>query len=186
MSDQMSFWGYDADGLETATGKRLVYFVECRGQIKIGFTTRDVRERIKEFATGNPDECKLLGAIAVQEGRDDRYFHQQFAVFRRRGEWFEKTPEFMAAVDRLLRAERRRKKRDLAPIDIKCEFSELEQPKDYCISVDCPACQKWLCAFVTIIVHFIGTRPNAFYLWCDRCEARVPINLAFIQKDKAA
>lgn len=181
---QLEFWGYDADGRLTSTGRRLVYFVECRGQIKIGFTTRDVRERIKEFETGNPDECKLLGAIAVPEGRDDRYFHQQFAMFRRRGEWFDKVPALMAAIDRLLQAERRRNSPPQAPVNLCVLFSRLEEPEDFGWGFDCPSCQKFLALFLNITVRSLETQSRSCR--CTTCGASFMVHFSFVHKDKAA
>jgi hypothetical protein len=178
MTGQLSFWGYDDDGRLAATGKRLVYFVECRNFVKIGFTTRDVRERMKEFETGNPDKFKLIGTIVVPEGRDDRHLHQQFAVFRHRGEWFRKTPELMAAIDRILQSERNRTT-PVIPVNIPVEFVTLEHPADYPLSFDCPSCKKFCFCVVTIIVHFVGTR--LVTMRCS-CGARTPVNLSFIQK----
>jgi hypothetical protein len=138
---QLDFWGYDADGRLASSGQRLVYFVECRNFVKIGFTTRDVRERMREFETGNPEKFKLIGTIAVAAGVDDRYLHQRFAMFRHRKEWFRKTPELMRAIERLIQSEASAAKVTGETVTI--DVSSIPPGQDFIWHATCPACNEW-------------------------------------------
>jgi hypothetical protein len=71
-----------------------VYFVQWgdSGPIKIGTTTKDVKERVRHLQTGIPE--KLILRAIMDGGRDiERALHRMFShlKLRRRGEWF--TPE---------------------------------------------------------------------------------------------
>jgi hypothetical protein len=63
-----------------------VYFVECSGRIKIGFSSK-VEERMKQIATTAPAELKLLATI---EGsiRLEKAIHRHLAEHRLTREWF--------------------------------------------------------------------------------------------------
>lgn len=68
----------------------MVYFIQQAdsGPIKIGYTDRDIKERLGELQTGNGAELHLLGAI---EGtlQTERALHIILSTYKIRGDWFE-------------------------------------------------------------------------------------------------
>ncbi len=65
-----------------------VYFIQAEtGQIKIGYTTYLITERLNTLQVGCPVELKLLLTVPGTE-RLEKALHQKFAAFRIRGEWF--------------------------------------------------------------------------------------------------
>jgi hypothetical protein len=72
-------------------GKGHVYVIEDGLGIKIGHTTGELSVRINGLQTGNP---RLLTVIAVisPAGEDvEAHLHRQFAAWRVRGEWFDRS-----------------------------------------------------------------------------------------------
>jgi hypothetical protein len=65
-----------------------IYFIqgESGGPIKIGYAT-DVYSRLKTLQTGHPDNLKILCAMPGNYD-DEKKYHQKFAEYRIRGEWF--------------------------------------------------------------------------------------------------
>jgi hypothetical protein len=66
--------------------KGKVYFVECAGAIKIGFST-NLEKRLLNLNTGAPAKLVLIGAIdgpQILEGA----IHAHLDIFRTTGEWF--------------------------------------------------------------------------------------------------
>lgn len=80
----------------------MIYFVrdEATLQIKIGFTDRDLEERLREFQTGCPGLLTPLLAVSGTR-RDEQAWHRRFAAARVRGEWFRPTPELLQAISDL-------------------------------------------------------------------------------------
>ena len=66
--------------------------------VKIGFTERDVDDRLREFQTGCPG---ILTPLLQMSGtrQDEQAWHERFAAARERGEWFRPVPELLQAVD---------------------------------------------------------------------------------------
>ena len=64
-----------------------VYFLRASNTVKIGFST-NLRSRLKSIRTGCPDEAKIVkivrGGMKVEKS-----FHDRFAEYRTKGEWFE-------------------------------------------------------------------------------------------------
>jgi hypothetical protein len=78
--------------LEDETGEELdgwIYIVGCYEPeaIKIGFTRKDPRDRLKQLQTGNPTKLFLFGWYPGSQ-REERRLHQQMERFRLSGEWF--------------------------------------------------------------------------------------------------
>lgn len=76
-----------------------VYFVECSGRIKIGFT-RNVDGRLKTLSTGAPDVLNLLASVDGSRNFEQA-IHAKLAKHRIKGEWFsdcQKVRDLMAAV----------------------------------------------------------------------------------------
>jgi hypothetical protein len=75
--------------------QEFVYFITDGDAIKIGWSTRDVCERIIELQTGNPRPLSLLGVIPCALGTAfnlEQHLHKKFANFQKIGggsEWFE-------------------------------------------------------------------------------------------------
>ena len=77
-----------------------VYFVGGEeGFIKIGWSGRP-EERISFLRTSSPIPLFLLAKVAGPYAMEIEY-HRRFAKDRKHGEWFERTPELMAEIERL-------------------------------------------------------------------------------------
>lgn len=76
----------------------IIYFIRIgtEGPIKIGKTT-DVKKRLGALQTGHPDQLSVVGTLMGDEATEIGW-HNRFAAFRRRGEWFEPSPELLAAI----------------------------------------------------------------------------------------
>jgi hypothetical protein len=73
-----------------------VYFVECMGRIKIGFTS-NVSKRMSSLATSAPGPLTLIGAIEADVAVE-RAFHRMLAHHRITLEWFEDCAEVRTAL----------------------------------------------------------------------------------------
>jgi len=78
--------------LEDETGDDLngwIYIIRCDEplSIKIGFTIKDPRKRLRSLQTGCPIQLTLLGWYPGSL-RQEQELHQQLAEFRMSGEWF--------------------------------------------------------------------------------------------------
>lgn len=73
-----------------------VYFIRCgtEGPIKIG-KAKNVAHRRNLLQIGCPDELHILGTLDHHSEAD---LHVRFAHSRRRGEWFDATPELLAFI----------------------------------------------------------------------------------------
>jgi hypothetical protein len=77
-----------------------VYFIGSEnGPIKIGISANP-RARLGNLQTGHHDRLDLLATCEGGMDREKKY-HQQFAAHRINGEWFERTPEIEAEINRL-------------------------------------------------------------------------------------
>lgn len=68
-----------------------VYIVQAgdTNRIKIGYTTRSYRKRIKELQTGCPEPLKLLHVFPDADENVESKLHKVFSETRLHGEWFE-------------------------------------------------------------------------------------------------
>jgi hypothetical protein len=59
--------------------------------VKIGSTTRDVRQRLQALQAGNPLALTLVAALQVQADpvAVERYIHAALGPYHKRGEWYE-------------------------------------------------------------------------------------------------
>ena len=67
-----------------------IYFIEnCRGHVKIGWTSGDPAIRMKALQTGESEPLRLIGWIVGSE-RQEKAIHVQFAAYKTGGgtEWF--------------------------------------------------------------------------------------------------
>jgi hypothetical protein len=71
-----------------------VYLVSApgTGTVKIGYSAKEPRNRVKSLQTANPTELRLLSLVRGSR-RDEQKYHRQFAHLRVRGEWFRDEPE---------------------------------------------------------------------------------------------
>lgn len=76
-----------------------VYFVQDtdRGLIKIGFTTKEMRSRLKELQCGNPSPLSLLATVNGTR-LSEKLLHDRFEHAHHRGEWFRPVPELLAHI----------------------------------------------------------------------------------------
>jgi hypothetical protein len=78
----------------------MIYFArdEATLLVKIGFTEREVHDRLREIQTGCPG---LLTPLLQMDGtrQDDQAWHDRFAAARERGEWFRPVPELLRAIE---------------------------------------------------------------------------------------
>lgn len=103
------FW-FIKRGIETLTAERakqnetakaddgFIYFIEAGDFIKIGYT-RSPASRAVKMMTDSPHELKLLH-FEPGTFKREKVLHRHFADIRVRGEWFEKTPELLAHIER--------------------------------------------------------------------------------------
>lgn len=82
----------DARGPETG----FVYVISGRDSCKIGYTTKDPKQRLAALQTGNPQQLRLSGYVPgcmELESRAHSHFHQN----RLEGEWFSVPPSDVVA-----------------------------------------------------------------------------------------
>lgn len=80
-----------------------IYFIEMENQnkIKIGYTAKEAKRRMKELQTGQPNKLVLIGTIAGEKD-GEAGLHKEFADIRGNGEWFEKTRELCSVISFLI------------------------------------------------------------------------------------
>jgi hypothetical protein len=71
--------------------KGRVYVIGCQVGCKIGWTSKDPRDRVRALQTGNPYPIHLAGS--VPGGLDmEAAAHERFDDYRMSGEWFDVNP----------------------------------------------------------------------------------------------
>ena len=94
-----------ADHMRTSPD-RLVYFIGAAdGPVKIGMAV-DPLARLSGLQSANPRELAIL-AIAKGGRQAELRYHWRFRAIRIRGEWFERTYEVLAEMQRVLRLDSR-------------------------------------------------------------------------------
>lgn len=78
--------------------KSVVYFAECKGRIKIGFS-RDLPTRISALGSGNPEQIVVLATLPGGRSLEAR-IHSDLAAHRHKNEWFNDCAEVRAAINR--------------------------------------------------------------------------------------
>jgi hypothetical protein len=83
------------------SGQQRVYFVECGhgGPIKIGVAI-DPAKRLNAMQMHSPHEMIIVGTCAGARELEQA-LHAEFAAYRIRGEWFERTENLMHRVQAL-------------------------------------------------------------------------------------
>ncbi|MDP2410387.1 MAG: GIY-YIG nuclease family protein [Pseudolabrys sp.] len=72
-------------------GEPRVYFIECTGKIKIGFT-KNLHARLATFRTAHPDQITLIGSVPGSM-RFERELHARLGIYAIKGEWFQDCQE---------------------------------------------------------------------------------------------
>lgn len=72
-----------ADGAELG----VLYLVQCRDKVKIGFTRGRVVDRIRSLQTGSSERLRYVLAIRGT-AQEEKILHRAFAGLRCKGEWF--------------------------------------------------------------------------------------------------
>lgn len=74
----------------------MVYFITDSNHIKIGYTKNDVRKRLKQLQTSNPNKLFLLGYIEGDKNVE-KTLHKKFSssIIRQNGEWFSPTQDLL-------------------------------------------------------------------------------------------
>jgi hypothetical protein len=76
------------------------YFIgAASGPVKIGFAV-NVGRRLRDLQNACPLPLALLASVRGGQTREQAY-HYRFHEFRLHGEWFERSPEILAEIDRL-------------------------------------------------------------------------------------
>jgi hypothetical protein len=65
----------------------VVYFIQCDDYVKIGFTYKEVKERLKAMQIGNPHKLKIVHQLLGNQQSEQR-LHTLFKEYHHRGEWF--------------------------------------------------------------------------------------------------
>lgn len=79
-----------------------VYILKVGEYYKIGIT-KNIRERIRHFQTGNPYKVELIALKeCVDAANSEKAMHNQFCHNRRFGEWFELGADELAEAIRIL------------------------------------------------------------------------------------
>ncbi len=89
------------DQREQALAEQKVYFIASEsGPIKIGIAGNPC-DRLKGLQTSHHERLAIL--VVCDGGADqERAYHRQFAAHRLHGEWFERHPDILAEIERLL------------------------------------------------------------------------------------
>jgi Meiotically Up-regulated Gene 113 (MUG113) protein len=78
--------------LEDSCGEALdgwIYVIQCMEpkSVKIGFTTKHPKERLRQLQTGSPTELILMGWFPANQ-KQERALHDKLDEHRLTGEWF--------------------------------------------------------------------------------------------------
>jgi len=99
-----------------------VYLLSEGDYLKIGYTSRDIHQRVRELQTGSPRALRLIEYIPGAGVDVERQLHAKFAAYslRHNGEWFHASPEIeeefrrlREVVDRKARAEAEKHQREV-------------------------------------------------------------------------
>jgi hypothetical protein len=74
----------------------MIYFIQDTRSldIKIGYTSRPVMDRLAALQTGNAGKLEVI-AVVPGEQSDEAELHRRFAASRLHGEWFRPTPDLL-------------------------------------------------------------------------------------------
>lgn len=78
-----------------------VYALRAGPHIKIGRSDVSIKQRIGQLQTGQALKLELLGVLS-SDPEDENKYHEVFAPFRERGEWFRASPMLLAVIKRIV------------------------------------------------------------------------------------
>lgn len=87
LADTLFRWALEDESGDVLDG--WIYFIVCDEPraVKIGFTKKHPRQRLKQLQTGNPSKLWLLGWYPGSQGQEQE-LHRQMSAYRMSGEWF--------------------------------------------------------------------------------------------------
>ena len=77
-----------------------VYFVECNGKVKIGYSDKPM-SRLGHLQTGNPEKITLVGVVEDFGRDEEKLLHSMFRAQHYRGEWYKYTGEVEKIINRI-------------------------------------------------------------------------------------
>lgn len=81
--------------------RRSIYFIGGdEGPVKIGYSCNP-KARLRQMQTGSPQVLRILAIDEDGSPEVERWYHERFAAYRQKGEWFERCPEILAEIERL-------------------------------------------------------------------------------------
>ena len=90
---RLRLWGF---GKRTSGSHRKIYFIQVgtSGPIKIGYTSKPIKQRLASLQSANPKPLRL---IATLDGDlfTETELHQRFQPHRGLGEWFDPDPDLI-------------------------------------------------------------------------------------------
>ena len=75
----------------SSDGKGRVYVIGCQVGCKIGWTSKDPRDRVRALQTGSPHPLHLVGSVEGTRAIEAAA-HRRFSDYRMAGEWFQVNP----------------------------------------------------------------------------------------------
>jgi hypothetical protein len=84
----------------------MIYFIECSGRVKVGFSL-DPKARVRKIEADAPFPCALIGVIAGDRQTEDS-IHSRWSHLRCHGEWFAASSEFLKWIEENTEEQQRR------------------------------------------------------------------------------
>lgn len=72
----------------------MIYVAKDGSSVKIGFTNRNVKQRLRELQTGSSGKLVLIGTFRGEQ-EDERKIHEQLEASHLHGEWFKITSQVL-------------------------------------------------------------------------------------------
>jgi len=95
--NNLKLWGIIPDKIHGT-----VYFIldTYKKDIKIGFTSKHIKERLSALQTSSSSELKVLATIPADRAYE-KELHGKFDKFRVNGEWFSPSPDLVSYIETL-------------------------------------------------------------------------------------
>lgn len=95
--NNLKLWGFIPDKINGT-----VYFIldTYKKDIKIGFTSKHIKERLSALQTSSSSELKVLATIPADRAYE-KELHRKFNKFKVNGEWFSPSPDLVSYIDTL-------------------------------------------------------------------------------------
>ncbi|MEB3191101.1 MAG: YozE family protein, partial [Snowella sp.] len=97
LEEKLKLWGVNPPPPIEKSG--CVYFIQSQGThtIKIGYTSGQAQNRLKDLQTAHPYQLNILATLPGDRNYE-KSLHQRFAEYRLKGEWFEPHPDLLAFI----------------------------------------------------------------------------------------